>query len=422
MKNPYILILLIFISCAQKAQEKEETVIKAQDAVTASTDAPKEIAPKGFKECINAIEIKSIPLIEATNFDSFIDEDDHRNVDDNALKLEKIYPEFNKEGYHYRAVNCYRLELSKRFYSVVVTILKGDNEMESVLINYDLNGALIDSKVVSYDEIAEGQSRIESKIEEKKLTINNIFWIDEKKVETTSFLVKANGKIKAVSQEEILIDRVIQQLNLDKQKIKEEFVVSKVQPHNPNETIVVIPEVAGEDDEHLFELNSYIVLVDNTTQKITHTYFESAKTNGWVSDAIILSEISIDTAPYIVTQDTRAFGIRVFYYSMSQPNPYSNKTISLFIKSGETLKEVLHYDVENYGGEWDTQCEGSSTNIKNILIMSEEKTNQYFDIVVKSNITQSKTYIDKNGECNEESKTTSETRVLQFNGTEYVKK
>ncbi|WP_025663139.1 PA3715 family protein [Aquimarina megaterium] len=424
MKNLYILVLLVLTSCSEKAKGKEEIVVKEQDAVAESIDPAKEIDTISFNKIISEIKTKSTPLIDATNFDSFIDEDDYKKVDVKALKLEKIYPNFNKEGHHYRAINCYRIELSKAFYSVVVTILKGDHEMESVLINYDSNGDLIDSKVISYDEIAEGQSRIESKIEENKLTVNNILWIDEKKVETASFQIKANGKIEPISQEENLIDSAIQQLNLEISKVNTDLLVTKVMPNNPKETIIVIPEyVDDHNDEYHFELNSHIIVVNNITGKIIYKYFESSETNGWVSDAVVLSEISIDTAPYIVAQNTRAFGVRVFHYGMSKPNPYSNRTISLFVKSGDTLKKVLHnYDVEDYGGEWDTQCAGESTSIKNTLIMSEEKTNAYFDIIVKSTVLESKTFVDENGECDEENKTSSATTVLQFNGKEYLKK
>ncbi|WP_109098209.1 hypothetical protein [Aquimarina sp. AU58] len=423
MKNRYILVLLVLISCSQKAKEKEETVVKAQDAVAESIDSTKEVSPISFNKIISEIKTKSTPLIDATNFDSFIDEDDYKKVDVKALKLENIYPDFNKEGHHYRAIASYRVKISGEFHSIVVTILKGDHEMESVLINYDLEGNIIDSKVISYDEIAEGQSRIESKIEENELTINNILWIDEKKVETTSFQIKANGKIEPISQEENLIDSAIQQLNLEISKVNIDLLVTKVMPNNPQETIIVIPEyVDDHNDEYHFELNSHIIVVNSITGKITHKYFESSETNGWVSDAIELSEIAIDTAPYIVAKDTRAFGIRVYHYGRSKPNPYSNRTISLFIKSGDTLKKVLdNYDVEDYGGEWDTQCAGESTSVKNTLIMSEEKTNAYFDIIVKSKVLESKTFVDENGECDEESKTSSKTTVLQFNGKEYVK-
>lgn len=421
MKNLYILILLTLISCAPSTKEKEEIVAKAQDAVEFVGDSSKKKDDISFIKIVNDIKIKSTPLIDSTNFDMFIDEDDYKKVDVQVLNLEKIYPNFNKEGYNYRAIASYRVEISEEFHSIVVTILKGEHEMESILINYDFEGNIMDSKVISYDEIAEGQSRIESKIEENKLTINSIQWIDEKKVETTSFQIKANGKIELIPQEETLIDNVIQQLGINTLKVMEEFVVFKVQPHDPNETIVIIPEIEGDYDEHHFELNSYIVLVNNTTKKITHKYYESSKTSGWDSDAILLSKISIDTAPYMVTKEIRAFGIRVFHYGMSKPNPYSNKTITLFVKSGNTLKKVLrHYDVMDYGGEWDTQCAGESTEVKNTLIMSKEMTNDYFDIIVKSKITKGKTYVNEDGECDEENKTTSKTTVLKFNGEKYL--
>ncbi|WP_438712142.1 hypothetical protein ACSTS3_06870 [Aquimarina muelleri] len=426
MKNLYILVLYMFISCTQSTKEKKEIVVKAKDTIEYAADSIKKDKNLSFDNSISQIKIKSIPLIDSTNFDSFIEEEDYKKVNEKALKLEKLYPNFNKEGYKYRAIASYKIQISKDFYTIVVTILKGEHEMESTLINYDLDGGIIDSKVISYDEIAEGQSKIESKIENNKLTVNNIFWADEKQETIQVFEILDNGKITPVIigdfDKESIVDNVIEQLNLNKQKIKTDLIVSKVQPNNSNETIVVIPEIYGEYDEQMFELNSYIVLVNNTTGKITHKYFESSKTNDWISDAIRLAEIKIDTAPYIVSEDKRAFGIRVYCYNNSQPNPYSNKTISLFVKSGNTLKKVLHnYDVMNHIGEWDTNCTGEFTDFKRTLIMSKEKTNGYFDIIVKNKITKTKNIEDENGECDSKEIITNRTVVLKFNGETYPK-
>jgi len=419
MKILYILILCTFISCSQKAKENKYTGTITEGAVEIVRDTPKKENILSFKDVINNTKTRPIPLLEATNFDSFIEEGDYKMVEEEVLKLAIIYPNFYNKGYNYKAIASYRLELSNKFHSLVVTILKGDHEMESTLINYDLNGLIIDSKVVSYDEIAEGMSKIESKIEQNELIVNNIFWTDNKQVETKSFQILANGKFEAVSQEESLLNSVIQQLNLEQLKINKDFVSTKIQPHNSNETIVVIPEI-GLEAEDIFELNSYILLVNNITKKITHKYIESSNTNGWISDAIILSKIAIDTAPYIVSENTRAFGIQVYHYGMSRPNPYSNKTISLFVKSGDSLKKVLHnYDIVNSRGEWDTNCAGEFTDVKSTLIFSSEKTNGYFDILVKSKITESKAYIDENGDCDAKDKITTKTNWLKFNGEEY---
>jgi len=427
MKHIYIIIVLtVLFSCTQNKKETNTSFVKAQDAIDVVKDSP-EIGRKVlFNKVINETKIKSTPLKEATNFDSFIDPDDYKEVNVKALKLNELYPNFYKEGYNYSAIASYRIKMSKEFHTVVVTILKGDHEMESVSINYNLNGDIIDSKIISYDEIAESQSRIASKIESEKLTINNIFWADEKKVTTEIFEINIVGKIKPIisnsSDDVSLIDNVLEQLNLDKETIKTNLIVSKVQPNNKNETIVVIPEIYGVYDEGFFQLNSHIVLVDNTTKKITHKYFENYKTNGWVSDAVRLAEIKIDTAPYIVSENKRAFGIRIYYYNNSKPNPYSKETISLFLKSENSLKNVLpNYDVMNYGGEWDTNCDGEFIGVKSILIVSKEKTNDHFNILVKSKITETKNYEDKNGECDAKETVTNKTLVLNFNGEAYVK-
>ncbi|WP_435263516.1 hypothetical protein [Tenacibaculum sp. nBUS_03] len=376
-----------------------------------------------FSNAISDIEVRELPLFDKTDFDSFIEKGDYNEVNIKVLKLEEVYPNLNKEGYNYKAIASYKVKISEEFYTVVVTIKKGDNEMESRLINYDFEGEIIDSKVISYDEIAEGQSKIESKIEKNKLTIDNILWIDEKKIETTFFEVNSHGKITPISKEENLIDRVIEQLNIDVSKVKSDLVIFKNVPNTAQETIMVIPEyVNTNNDEHHYELNSHIIVVNNTTGKITHKYFESSKTNGWVSDAIQLREITIDTLPYLVSENNKAFGVKVYYYGSSKANPYRNKTISLFIKSENKLKKVLDsYDIMNYGGEWDTQCVGEFTDVKNTLLMTKEKTNEYFNILIKSKVTNTINNVGDNGECDFKEKITTMSEVLKFNGEKYIK-
>ncbi len=421
MKIKYILIVVLFISCAQKKKEIKEPEKQTQEVVEVLLDSLKGDTNLSFDNVISSIKSKSVPLIDDTNFDSFIEEEDYKMVAVKTLKLEKIYPNFYKEDYNYRAIYNYKLPLSSRFHTVVVTVLKGEHEMESTLINYKPNGELIGFKVISYDEIAEGMSKIESKIEQHKITINNIVSLEENVVTTELFNIEANGKIKPVPQKETLINSVLKQLNLENSKVNTELLVTKVMPDNPYETIIVIPEIVDEGEQY-FELNSHIVLVDNTTGKITHKYFESSKTNGWESDAIQLREISIDTAPYNLTETVRAFGVKVRYVGSSQVNPYENERISLFVKSDDSLKKLLYnFDVMNNSGALDTDCVGEFKDVKNTLIISEEKTHKHFDILVKSKITKNKSYVDENGDCDSQEQITSEEIILKFNGEEYKK-
>lgn len=229
------------------------------------------------------------------------------------------------------------------------------------------------------------------------------------------FLISLN----TFSQDSTLINSVINQLNLDESKVKRSLIVSKTPPNNTNETIVVIPEIVDEG-EHYFELNSHILIVNATTGKIINTYFESFKTNNWFSDAIVLTEIKIDTAPYTVSDENRAFGIRVYYIGSSRANPHNHETISLFIKSGNTLKKILdNYDVMNYGGEWDTDCYGEFIQEDKLLIISNKKTNGFFDILVKTKITETENFIDKNNNCDHTETVITVKTVLKFNNKEY---
>jgi len=216
-----------------------------------------------------------------------------------------------------------------------------------------------------------------------------------------------------------LENTVIKQLKLNPNNIAKALIVHKELPNTLNETIIVVPEIVDKGEQY-FELNSYILIVNNVTGKIIHQYFESSKTNNWVSDAIKLVEITIDTAPYNVTDGIRAFGIRVRYVGSSQANPYENETISLFIKLENTLKNILkNYDVMNSRGEWDTDCAGEFIDENKVLIISKKLTNTYVDILVKSKIIESKSYIDENGDCESKDKITRIKTVLKFDGKEY---
>ena len=222
--------------------------------------------------------------------------------------------------------------------------------------------------------------------------------------------------INAYTQDSTLIKSVIHQLNLDQSQVDFEFVSFKEIPNSTNETIVVVPEIIIQEDDYT-ELNCFILIVNNQTGKITHRYID----RGWTSDAIILEKIEIDNTTYEVLKGILAFGIKGQYYTRSQPNPYSFSDVSLFIKSENTLKKVLNsYDVKKYSAEWDMQCAGESIEYNNTLNVSLNKSNSYHDILVDKEMTQTKSFMAENGECEEERELSIIHTVLKFNGEVYI--
>lgn len=205
MKIKYVLIVFILSSCLQKNKGKNTPIdtlykdtIKQLEEPNIKVHYPKRQLKVNFLNAIKSTREKFLPVIDNTNFDSFIDEADYTKVDIKALKLENIYPKINDITYNCEAISVYKITISKLFYSVVVTVKKDNEEMESVLVNYDLEGHIIDSKVITYDEIVEGYNKYTSEISKDTLTINHIIWAEKKEIQQEFYKIETNGIIKRI--------------------------------------------------------------------------------------------------------------------------------------------------------------------------------------------------------------------------------
>ena len=216
-------------------------------------------------------------------------------------------------------------------------------------------------------------------------------------------------------QDSLLINNVLKQIHLQINQCKPDLIRSKKLPNRPQESIVVIPEIVKEDEAY-FELNSHIFIVVTSTGKIIHSFFESHETNEWYSDAIELVDIKIDTAPYELKAKKRAFGITVKYVGMSRVNPYILETLSLYIKDKNELKRVLNkFDISKYYGEWNGECQGDIKQEKKILIMDQNKTNGFYNIIIKNKKTTTITSLNEDEECidDENTQTISSTLIYE---------
>lgn len=431
MKQLYILPIIMLCSCVEKPTTKEgavevreakNTVETKADEIEAAAKPSENIVP--FKEELQKLKLKSLPLVDSTSFDSFIDESDYKTINAVAFQLPKIYKNWDKENNKHRAISAYRLHLSNDFYTVVATVLRSDEEMESKLINYDLKGNVIASQMVAYDDIAEGWTRTKSTIEPNRITVHYQYTVSEDDGDGPVYSIvkiEPDGNFRDLGIRDICYDLVIKELNLDESKLIPTLRAFKILPNSPHEAIVVIPElVEGSEEEHYFTLNTHIAFVNIENKHVLYHYFESAKTNGWISDAIMLKEIIIDTAPYIITESERAFGIKTHFVGSSRVNPYVSDRLSLFIIENNSLQKVLHnFEVLYGGGEWDGSCKGQFFDKKKTLVISEEKTNGYFDILVANKITKTIEFKDENGDCDSKDTVTNKTSVLKFDGAIY---
>ena len=213
-----------------------------------------------------------------------------------------------------------------------------------------------------------------------------------------------------------LKEPILKQLGLTEKELMEEFWTEKALPYAPAQTVVVVPKLIYKD-EGMFTLDAIIVVVNSQTGKIIQQFQEG---NTVLSDAVYISSFTIDTAPYMLTKEIRAFAIRANYYGRSNANPYSEVQLSLFIQEGAILRRVLKdYVVESSAGEWNMECEGRFEDLKAILLFETEKTKDYFNLVIKERSSVRTTEKIK-GECEEKIvKNPEKKRVLHYNGKSY---
>lgn len=207
-------------------------------------------------------------------------------------------------------------------------------------------------------------------------------------------------------------------LHLHPDSCNVDFIVEKTLPHAQELVVIVIPEYTWRSDvEELFDLRGHIVVYDKRTKKIHRYSLDETESSQWYSDPFQLSEITIDTAPYIIGTDQRAFGIRLRHHLMSRVNPYSQEILSLFLLDGEDLKPILmDFVTKMYTGETDANCSGEFKEESSILLMSGHTSGQaYANIVVKTSVIHSVNYVGESGECDETSSEMSYSRVLHYN-------
>jgi len=216
------------------------------------------------------------------------------------------------------------------------------------------------------------------------------------------------------------VTETVLKLNIEMERCYSDYIIEQELPYTQNEKLIVIPVFESLEDEYHFELNNHIAIINSKTGDIKSKYFENFKTNGWVSDAVKLSNIILDTVYYKVSENKTAFGIKTSFRGQSKANPYDYDMVTLYIKDNNTIKPILkNFIIFENKGEWDTECVGEFTTKDNKLVISQNKTNDYFDILVNQRTTISTMYKDENGDCDEKSEKKTKIFTLKYTNEKY---
>lgn len=191
----------------------------------------------------------------------------------------------------------------------------------------------------------------------------------------------------------------------------DDILYSEKKIPNSENYILCLP-IINNQDNGLINYDLYIIICNNQGE-ILKKYVEL---NSISSDAIALTSTEIDTANYLIKEDTRAFGIRLNYRNNSQPNPYSNQTLLLFYEKGKTIKKVLDYQIYEYHGEWDLNCNGEFEEKTGYISFEKSVINGFKNLKIRTKVE--KRFLtgknSKTGDCNEKVIKTFKTKILKY--------
>lgn len=167
-------------------------------------------------------------------------------------------------------------------------------------------------------------------------------------------------------------------------------------PNNPLLSVAVVTKYNGEHNSDGFECDLILLLIDNQTKKIIYKLIDDTK---FGSDAFMLTSVTLDVANYSVSDTFRAFGVRSNYEGSSRVNPASDENIMLFIIRNNKIEKIMNnYEMKHFIGENDARCNYDNEESESIFIMQKEKTNGFFNILIKNKITKTKSIASKNDE------------------------
>ena len=219
----------------------------------------------------------------------------------------------------------------------------------------------------------------------------------------------------------VLLTKALQQLNLKESQINLNLFTEKVLPNNKAQSVLLIPKYkTNEQDEYgnyFLVMDAIVLVVDNTSAKILYRNIEP---EAWVSDAMIMESLVIDTGLYILADQKRAFGVRVSTHNTSGPNPFALEELKLYLVDNKKLNRITdNITVYRNSGDWDTKCNGEfSTEITSIEVDNKNKNNGLNNLKLKTSIKKEISTLIK-GDCKTKIVDTKENVVLKYNGETY---
>ncbi|WP_269790470.1 hypothetical protein [Stenotrophomonas sp. Iso1] len=185
----------------------------------------------------------------------------------------------------------------------------------------------------------------------------------------------------------------------------------RVWPADTTLTLMAVPVLGPEEENGAYQDGDLdLLVVDTTTLRPRATL----RLPGMMSsDAIRSESVSLDTARYRLSADVRAFGVRIGRSGSSQPNPFNDTRLQLFVLDEERIEPVTgQIVVASFGGEWNTRCTGEFHELSRTVEVGPIPAQGFAQLQVRERSAAIQNREDAAGECVETRRNLPEQRYL----------
>lgn len=175
-----------------------------------------------------------------------------------------------------------------------------------------------------------------------------------------------------------IIDQTLLQLNLSRADCLEDFLLA--QTVSGSDYLVVIPEITALESEASYTLRGHVLLVEIESGRILARNNEPPT---WYSDAFYLYKVEVLDNPLVFGVGVQNYGLSISYSVNSKPNPYDTSLLSVWVRQGENLKEIVtEFPLRVSSGETNAANAGEFEVHSRTLSVLPEAGKDWYDLQV----------------------------------------
>ncbi|WP_454256423.1 PA3715 family protein [Pseudomonas sp. Marseille-Q8238] len=194
-------------------------------------------------------------------------------------------------------------------------------------------------------------------------------------------------------------------------------VQCKVWPARPELTLIAVP-VPQVKNEGYGETDLEVLVTDSASGQLRARRLEKHLLD-W--DAVYVSALILDTAPYRVRADQLAFAVRVERRVNSRATLFSERFLMLYALEDGQLRPLLERMVmETLQGESDTNCASQWSEVKRTLAVAEKPGRYgYRDLILREQVEANRTEAHGDDCDKVEQRHSQQTYRLVYDGQRY---